>query len=163
MMTEESASFDVDVQIETEGWHGVFGPDSEAEVGKIVKVVSRYFDPAGDSFALLMTSDAVVQGLNAQWRHKDQPTNVLSFPAPETVHALEKTLGDVALAYETCAREAQEQGKNLKDHATHLLVHGLLHLLGYDHEAEDDAAEMEGLEREILASLGIADPYHTHD
>jgi probable rRNA maturation factor len=110
-----------------------------------------------------MTSDAVVQGLNAQWRHKDQPTNVLSFPAPETVHALEKTLGDVALAYETCAREAQEQGKNLKDHATHLLVHGLLHLLGYDHEAEDDAAEMEGLEREILASLGIADPYHTHD
>ena len=79
------------------------------------------------------------------------------------MHALEKTLGDVALAFETCAREAQEQGKNLKAHATHLLVHGLLHLLGYDHDADDDAAEMEGLEREILASLGLADPYQTHD
>jgi probable rRNA maturation factor len=162
-MTEVSASFDVDVQIEAEGWHQVFGPDSEAEIGKIVHAASHHFEPAGDSFALLLTSDAIVQGLNAQWRNKDQPTNVLSFPAPETVHALEKTLGDVALAYETCAREAEEQGKNLKDHATHLLVHGLLHLLGYDHEAEDDAAEMEGLEREILASLGIADPYQTHD
>ena len=162
-MTEVPSSFAIDVQIESEGWHQVFGPDSEAEIEKIVDVVSRYFEPSGDSFALLLTGDAVVQGLNAQWRHKDQPTNVLSFPAPETVHALEKTLGDVALAYETCAREAQEQGKNLKDHATHLLVHGLLHLLGYDHEADDDAAEMEGLEREILASLGIADPYHTHD
>ena len=162
-MTEVSASFDVDVQIEAEGWHQVFGPDSEAEIGKIVEAASHHFEPAGESFALLLTSDAIVQGLNAQWRNKDQPTNVLSFPAPETVHALEKTLGDVALAYETCAREAQEQGKNLKDHATHLLVHGLLHLLGYNHEAEDDAAEMEGLEREILAGLGIADPYQTHD
>jgi probable rRNA maturation factor len=83
---------------------------------------------------------------------------VLSFPAPDTAG----TLGDIALAYETCAREADEQGKRLKDHATHLLVHGLLHLLGYDHEADDDAAEMEGLEKDIMASLGLEDPYIQH-
>ncbi|GBF59187.1 PhoH-like protein [Candidatus Phycosocius bacilliformis] len=160
-------SFAAETQVDSDGWAGVFGSDIANEVQNIVTAVAGFFEPSVQSVAVLLTDDARVQALNAQWRQQDKPTNVLSFPAAESLSDIslagEIGLGDIALAYETCAREAAEQGKSLKHHATHLLVHGLLHLLGYDHEADDDAAEMEGLEREILASLGIADPYQTHD
>jgi probable rRNA maturation factor len=115
-----------------------------------------------------LTDDAEVRTLNAQYRQKDKPTNVLSFPMIqpdllETVTANsddgEVLLGDIVLAFETCAREAQEKGASLADHATHLIVHGTLHLLGYDHMVEDEAEAMEAIEIETLASLGIADPY----
>lgn len=117
--------------------------------------------------SLLFTSDAEVQTLNRKWRGKDKPTNVLSFPmltradllalAPEGPPEM---LGDVALAFETCAREAAEKGASIEDHAVHLIIHGLLHLAGYDHETSpEDAAEMEALEIKALAMLGIADPY----
>jgi rRNA maturation RNase YbeY len=147
--------FDVEAHMDDPRWIAALGHDVQAFAAHITAAVDDHFEPKGESFAALFTSDEAVKALNAQWRGKDMPTNVLSFPAPETAG----TLGDIALAYETCAREADEQGKTLKDHATHLLVHGLLHLLGYDHEADDDAAEMEGLEKDILAGLGIADPY----
>jgi rRNA maturation RNase YbeY len=147
--------FDVEAQMDDPRWIAALGHDVQAFAADVTAAVNGFFEPKGESFAALFTSDDAVKSLNAQWRGKDMPTNVLSFPAPETAG----TLGDIALAYETCAREADEQGKSLKDHATHLLVHGLLHLLGYDHEADDDAAEMEGLEKDILAGLGIADPY----
>jgi len=109
----------------------------------------------------LFTTDQEIQALNADWREKDKPTNVLSFPSdpipglPDEV----QPLGDIALAFETCAREAKEKGVPLKDHATHLIVHGVLHLLGYDHVREDDAEAMEALEIMTLARLGIANPY----
>lgn len=117
--------------------------------------------------SLLFTSDAEVHALNREWRGRDKPTNVLSFPmrargelaalAPDGPPVL---LGDIALAHETCAREAAEKGIALADHAAHLIVHGLLHLAGHDHVASDEEAEaMEALERRILAKLGIADPY----
>jgi len=109
----------------------------------------------------LFTSDRDVQALNAEWRKKDKPTNVLSFPS-EPIPGLPdevQPLGDIALAFETCAREAKEKGVPLKDHATHLIVHGVLHLLGYDHVREDDAEAMEALEIMTLARLGIANPY----
>jgi rRNA maturation RNase YbeY len=147
--------FDVEAQMDDPRWIAALGHDVQAFAADVTAAVDSQFEPKGESFAALFTSDDAVKALNAQWRGKDTPTNVLSFPAPETAG----TLGDIALAYETCAREAEEQGKTLKDHTTHLLVHGLLHLLGYDHEADDDAAEMEGLEKDILAGLGIADPY----
>ena len=147
--------FEVEAQMDDPRWIGALGHDVQAFAAHVTAGVNGFFEPKGESFAALFTSDDAVKALNAQWRGKDAPTNVLSFPAPETAG----TLGDIALAYETCAREADEQGKSLKDHATHLLVHGLLHLLGYDHEADDDAAEMEGLEKDILAGLSIADPY----
>ncbi len=119
------------------------------------------------SAGLLLADDAEVQTLNRQWRAKDKPTNVLSFPMLErpTLLALaregpEEMLGDIALALETCTREAIDKGVSLEHHTAHLIVHGLLHLAGYDHETSDaDAAAMETLEIKALALLGIADPY----
>lgn len=114
--------------------------------------------------SLLFTNDSEQRRLNRNWRQHDKPTNVLSFPnmdeeswrlAPERP----QLLGDVVLARETVTREARDQGKSVVDHALHLVVHGMLHLLGYDHEEATGAEEMEDLERAILADLGIADPY----
>jgi rRNA maturation RNase YbeY len=144
-----------DVRVEDPRWSEALG-DMDAFALRAVSAVAGAVELDDDeAFSVLFTTDATLRALNLAWRGKDKPTNVLSFPAPETAG----TLGDIAIAFETVAREAGEQGKTLEDHATHLLVHGLLHLLGYDHEAVDEAAEMEGLEREILGALGIADPY----
>ena len=105
---------------------------------------------------VLLTDDDSVAELNEQFRHKAGPTNVLSFPAPANP---ENLLGDIALAYGVCAREAAEQGKSLSDHLSHLTVHGVLHLAGYDHQTDDEAETMEDLERRVLAALGVPDPY----
>lgn len=119
------------------------------------------FAPATGEVSILLTDDAGVRELNRQWRGIDKPTNVLSFPAAATAqHAL---LGDIVMAYETLARESQEQGTPFLHHLAHLTVHGFLHLLGYDHETDSQAEAMEGLERDILASLAIADPYRIHE
>ena len=119
------------------------------------------------SASLLFTSDAEVQVLNREWRGKDRPTNVLSFPMLERAELLAlatqgtpEMLGDIALAFETCAREAAEKQIPLDHHAAHLIIHGLLHLCGHDHEiSPEDAAEMEALEIKALASMGIGNPY----
>ena len=123
------------------------------------------------SASLLFTSDSEVHALNRDWRERDKPTNVLSFPmlGREELLGLAQTgppelLGDVALAFETCAREAGEKGVPLEDHAAHLIVHGLLHLAGHDHEiSARDAEAMDALETKALALMGIADPYGDHD
>lgn len=110
--------------------------------------------------SLLFTDDAHVRLLNARYRGKDSATNVLSFPAPPLVQgALGPMLGDIVFGQETVAREATAEGLTVEAHLTHLLVHGFLHLVGYDHETDAEAAVMEGLETAILAGLGIADPY----
>jgi len=117
--------------------------------------------------SLLFTTDAEVHVLNREWRAKDKPTNVLSFPMLERADLLDlapdgppEMLGDLALACETCTREAAEKGVPVEHHATHLIVHGLLHLAGHDHETGDAEAEaMEALETKALAILGIPDPY----
>ncbi|MBW8816343.1 MAG: rRNA maturation RNase YbeY [Caulobacterales bacterium] len=111
---------------------------------------------AHEGVAILLTDDAAVRELNARFRQKDAPTNVLSFPAP---HNPERHLGDIALAFGVCQREAEEQGKPLAHHLMHLTVHGVLHLLGYDHIGDDEAEAMEGQERAVLAGLGVPDPY----
>lgn len=109
-----------------------------------------------EHLVVLLTDDETVHALNARFRGRDRPTNVLSFPAATTAGP---HLGDLALAFGVCAREADEQGKPLADHVRHLVVHGVLHLLGHDHQAEAEAETMEALERRILADLGAPDPY----
>jgi probable rRNA maturation factor len=106
------------------------------------------------SLTILLADNAKLEALNTKFRGKPKPTNVLSFPAGSDAY-----LGDVAIAYGVTAREAQEAGKSIHDHALHLAVHGVLHLLGYDHESAREARIMEPLEIAILAKLGIADPY----
>jgi probable rRNA maturation factor len=108
------------------------------------------------SVSVLLGDDHAVAALNAQFRGKNGPTNVLSFPP---AGGEENFLGDIALAAETIAVEAQFQGKRFEDHAVHVIIHGFLHLLGYDHIADHEAESMEARERAILASIGIADPY----
>lgn len=110
--------------------------------------------------SVVLMDDAEQQVLNKQWRNIDKPTNVLSFPQIEPFAPVLGILGDITLARETLEREAVEQGVSFTDHFTHLVVHGFLHILGYDHIDEQDALVMEGLETQILATLGIADPYN---
>jgi probable rRNA maturation factor len=111
--------------------------------------------------AVMLTDDDGIRVLNRNWREIDKPTNVLSFPAFQTnaIPGTPRSLGDIAIAYETVRREAEDEGKRFTDHLSHLAVHGFLHLVGYDHENDDDARTMENLERQILAGLGINDPY----
>ena len=119
------------------------------------------FAPEQHELAILACNDARIAALNADFREKPKPTNVLSWPAVDLSPGSppETELGDIAIAYETCAQEAAEQGKAFQDHVTHLLVHATLHLLGYDHEIDVEAAQMERLEVEILGKLGVANPY----
>jgi probable rRNA maturation factor len=109
--------------------------------------------------SVLLTDDEEQRELNAQWRGKDSSTNVLSFPQIEPFGPIFGLLGDITLARETLEREALDLGKSLEDHFTHLMVHGFLHILGYDHIEDDEALKMESLETQILAGLGIDDPY----
>jgi probable rRNA maturation factor len=110
---------------------------------------------------IVFSDDANIRSLNAQWRGKDKPTNVLSFPAfsPKRAAPLPPMLGDIVLAAETVRRESVLEDKPLEHHITHLILHGFLHLLGYDHETDADAEEMESVERRALARLSIPDPY----
>jgi probable rRNA maturation factor len=142
---------DIEVEVEDPAWNAV--PEVEA----LVRRAALAARPDGGVVVLLADDDAVAE-LNQQFRHKAGPTNVLSFPAPENP---ENLLGDIALAYGVCAREAVEQGKTLADHLSHLTVHGVLHLAGYDHQTDDEAEAMEELERRLLAALGVSDPYAT--
>lgn len=144
----------IDVEIEAEAWATAL-MDAEDLVRAAAQAALSHRSQTG-GVAVLLADDEMVRGLNAQFRRQDKPTNVLSFPAPKNP---EGYLGDLALAYGVCAAEAAAQGKPLAAHLQHLTVHGVLHLLGYDHESDAEAETMEGLERDILAGLGVPDPY----
>ena len=145
----------IDVEIEDPSWSAAL-PEAEALVLAAAEATLASEGAVGEGVTLLLTDDETIRDLNQRFRAQDKPTNVLSFPAPQNP---ERFLGDIALAYGVCAREAQEQGKPLANHLQHLVAHGVLHLLGYDHESDAQADEMEGLERAVLAGLGIPDPY----
>jgi probable rRNA maturation factor len=125
-------------------------------------VAAPPLSPGAYEATIVLTDDAEMRDLNRIWRGKDAPTNVLSFPAEDRLYE-PSLLGDVVLAYETARKEAREQNLALADHVSHLVVHGMLHLLGFDHIEDDEAERMEDLERKALASLGIADPYADED
>ena len=141
-------------------------PDAEAVIHRAIAVAAEIADAdIGEAeLAVMLTDDAGIRTLNNNWRGIDKPTNVLSFPAlqptgPGGPDDAPRMLGDIAIAYDTTRREADEEQKPFDHHLSHLAVHGFLHLIGYDHEKDDDAEAMEALEREILAQLGISDPY----
>ena len=146
-----------DIEVEDEAWTAAL-PDAPALVLEAADATLASEGAVGEGVTLLLTDDTTLKDLNRRFRQRDKPTNVLSFPAPQNP---ERFLGDIALAYGVCAREAQEQGKPLANHLQHLVAHGVLHLLGYDHETDAQADEMEDLERAVLAGLGIPDPYLT--
>lgn len=152
----------IDVLVEADGWAAL--PDAEAICERaaraaLIALGDEVPDPA--ELAITLTDDARIRILNRDWRAKDKPTNVLSFPAPDLPDDADapQPLGDVIVAFETLAAEALAEGKAPADHLTHLVVHGTLHLMGYDHIDDNEAEEMEALERTILARLGIDDPY----
>ncbi len=151
----------VDIEIEDERWLDAL-PDAHQVVaaGIAAALKAANFKDQAD-VVVLLCNDGEMRELNREYRRKDKATNVLSFPAPRSmrVKGVLDHLGDIALGFETCVREAQAQGKSLKNHVMHLSVHGALHLLGYDHEDEAEAVRMEALERDILNGLGVADPY----
>lgn len=166
---EEEAATGVDVLVEDPRWEeaGLSGLAGRAVTAALAHLG---LDPAAWEVAILGCDDARIAELNATFRGKPAPTNVLSWPAedlspgrpgaaPEPPSGDAPELGDIAIAYDTCAREAAAGGKPLADHVTHLVVHGVLHLLGYDHQTEADATRMERLETEILGKMGVADPY----
>jgi probable rRNA maturation factor len=116
--------------------------------------------PEGLEVSLLLADDARLRTLNANWRGLDRPTNVLSFPASSRERLSgARFLGDIAIAYETVVREAEAAGEATVDYYRRLIVHGFLHLIGYDHQTDEEAERMEGLERRIFARLGVRDPY----
>lgn len=142
----------IDIEIEAEAWTAAL-----PEVAAVAeRAAAAALGAVAGDVVVLLTDDEAVRALNARFRNRDKPTNVLSFPAPENAAP---HLGDIVLAYGVCATEAEAQGKSLPDHLSHLVVHGVLHLLGRDHEDDAEADEMEAEEREILAELGVADPY----
>ena len=150
----------LDIMIEAGEWSRL--EDAEALAQKAAEAALAVTYEAEGEFeaSVMLTDDAQIRELNRTWRAKDKPTNVLSFPAPEQPGSRSpRHLGDIALAYETLVRESEEESKELAHHFAHLIVHGVLHLLGYDHEVEAEADIMEGLEVKALATLGIANPY----
>lgn len=158
-----SALPQTEVLVTAECWQAE--PEAEAVIHRAIEAAAEIADAdTGDAeLAVMLTDDRGIRTLNGNWRGIDKPTNVLSFPALQPVgdvsDDMPRMLGDIAIAYETTRREADEEDKPFDHHLSHLAVHGFLHLVGYDHEKDDDAEAMEALEREILARLGIPDPY----
>ena len=164
-------TLDIDIQADAE-WDSRIAWGALAERAAAAAVAESAFpqlaaSPRAVEIALRLTSDAEVRALNAQWRGKDKPTNVLSFPMaeadefadPGVADGPELMLGDIVLAQGVCASEAADKAIPIEAHAAHLMVHGTLHLLGYDHGDDAAAEDMEARETRALARLGIADPY----
>lgn len=151
---------EIDIRIDGGGWHRAAYPAEQAVRDAAAAALGGYELAPGTELSVLLTDDAAIAALNRRWRDKDGPTNVLSFPgqspAPGEASAL---LGDVVIAFETLEAEAIAAAIPPADHLKHLVVHGVLHLLGLDHETAEDADEMEKCEVEILAGLGVPDPY----
>lgn len=155
-----SAPIDIDLVVESPLWSACAIAD--ATIRRAIEAAALAAGRTG-ALAVMLTDDASIRAMNAQWRGIDKATNVLSFPAAAAPAAAGSShLGDIAIAYETVAAESASENKDFADHLAHLAVHGYLHLVGFDHETDDEAVRMEHLETKILSGLGIADPYADH-
>ncbi|MGA8173097.1 MAG: rRNA maturation RNase YbeY [Methylocystis sp.] len=149
----------VDIVVNAPAWEALPNLE-ELAAGAVAAAVSECrASLAQDSeLCIVFCDDAEIRELNARWRGQDKPTNVLSFPTPGAL-AKKPLLGDIVIAFETVVGEAREQDKTLADYVAHMIIHGFLHLIGYDHETPAEAEAMEALERRVAKALGIADPY----
>lgn len=147
----------VDVMVNSALWQAE--PRAKTIVRQSVMAAAAAVSTTAGELAIVLTDDSAIRKLNREWRNKDAATNVLSFPAPEACAGAKILLGDIVIAFETTAREAQAEGKPLRHHLAHLAVHGFLHLVGYDHETDPEADAMESLEVVILSQLGVPNPY----
>jgi len=152
-------SFAIDISAEADGWAKV--SNAEACVRRAAEAAMLHESAPPSEISIVLSDNEHIRELNKHHRGMDKPTNVLSFPAArmKTPAGTPRFLGDIVIAYETVEREASEEAKPFEDHLSHLVVHGVLHLLGYDHEDDEEAETMESHERQILAKLGIPDPY----
>jgi probable rRNA maturation factor len=148
---------EIDIAVDASRWSEL--PAVQERVRGAIEAALAFCESDDAEVSVVLGDDARIRELNRTWLGKDKATNVLSFPAPDGPDGEPRFLGDIVLAFETIEREAEAEGKLFDHHVVHLAVHGALHLLGYDHERESDADEMERRERLILARLGIADPY----
>ncbi len=158
----EETALTVDILIEADGWQRLSEAEDTARRAIAAAASVADISDSRAELSVLFCDDETIAVLNGRWRGQEKPTNVLSFPALPLQGAAtyEKApLGDIAISYETLVREAGESGKNPSAHLAHLVVHGFLHLLGYDHQTDDEAERMERLERDILARIGVPDPY----
>jgi probable rRNA maturation factor len=152
-----SAALTLDVMVNSELWRAE--PKAKYIVRRSVMAAADVVSTTAGELAIVLTDDSAIRQLNREWRNKDAATNVLSFPVPSQGAGETMLLGDIVIAYETTAREADAEGKPLRDHLAHLAVHGFLHLVGYDHETDREADAMESLEAVILSRLGVPNPY----
>jgi probable rRNA maturation factor len=151
-------SLSIDIAADAPAWSAL--PNAVTVVRRAVHAAVADVGLVDAEVGAVLADDEEVRALNRTWRNKDQPTNVLSFPAPDaSPQAGPRFLGDIVFAFETISREASAEGKHIEHHLAHLAVHGTLHLLGFDHEDGTQAEAMERRERQILAQLGIPDPY----
>lgn len=160
---DSDSSHSIEVTVEAAAWHSAVTDPDQLCRRAVAAVLRQELASTDDvEVSVMLADDSRVQVLNREFRGQDRPTNVLSFPTGELGGAMPGRpvlLGDVVLALETARREAERDGKALGAHVTHLVVHGTLHLLGYDHEDDAEAELMEAREIEVLAGLGVADPY----
>ena len=155
----QPAILSIDLRIEDNAWSAAL-PDPELVITRALQAVADHEGVSG-AIDVLLTDDGEMQALNGKWREKDKPTDVLSFPADpdDSPPGAQRFLGDLALGFGVVSADSEKLERSMDLHLTHLLVHGFLHLLGYDHISSEDAVVMEGLEMRILAPLGLPDPY----
>jgi probable rRNA maturation factor len=151
----------IDIQVASPLWEAA--PQAETTVREALAAAADMLATAGGEVSIVLTDDAAIRTLNRDWRRIDKATNVLSFPAPKATAGSPAMLGDIVIAYETLARECADEDRVFLHHLAHLTVHGFLHLIGYDHETDAQADEMEGLEAKIMSALKMPDPFLGRD
>jgi probable rRNA maturation factor len=157
-----AAAPSIDIQIQSPLWDAQ--PKAGETVRQAVTAAAQALSTSEGEVAILLTDDASIRALNRQWRGIDQPTNVLSFPAAVTqTSAAAKFFGDIVLSYETLVNECADEDRIFLHHLAHLAVHGFLHLIGYDHQVDSEADQMEAVESRIMMRLKLPDPYRAHD
>jgi probable rRNA maturation factor len=156
--SRRAAAPPISIQIQSPLWEAE--PAAEQTVRDAIAAAAVTLSTADDEVSILLTDDKAIRLLNREWRGIDKPTNVLSFPAAATKASVRMPMfGDIVIAYETLKRECDDEGRNFLHHLAHLTVHGFLHLVGYDHQIDTQAEEMEGIESKIMRRLQLPDPY----